>query len=222
MKILSALLLLVCVSFDFASEAEAQEKLKTSYASIGASNAIWNIAKERGFYKKHGLDVEVVYIGSTTVTVAAILGQDVPIAMAGGSGVVNAAIQGADLVSVACFVNTLDFDLVVHPSITSADGLKEKSIAISRFGSVSDVAARELLKGLGLRAMDDVNLRQIDGAPERIAAYTQGAVAGFINPPGSIHLVGKAVQSRTLISIADMPQRPPFPWACASTPRKNS
>ena len=67
----------------------AQERLKTSYASIGATNAIWNIAKERGFYKKYGLDVDVVYIGSTTVTTAAILGQDVPIAMAGGSGVAN-------------------------------------------------------------------------------------------------------------------------------------
>lgn len=58
--------------------AEAQEKLKTSYASVGATNAIWNIAKERGFYKKYGLDVEVVYIGSSVVTVAAILGKMCP------------------------------------------------------------------------------------------------------------------------------------------------
>lgn len=166
---------LCCVLFQMIfglGTATPQEKLKTSYASVGATNAIWNIAKERGFYKKYGLDVEVVYIGSTAVTAAAILGQNVPIAMAGGNGVVNAAINGADMVSVACFVNTLDFDLVVHPSITSAEGLKKKAIAISRFGSVSDVAARELLRGLGLRTPEDVQLRQIGGAPERIAAYS--------------------------------------------------
>ena len=62
-----------------------------------------------------------------------LLGQGVPI---------------ADLGSIACFVNTLDFDLAVHPSIISAEGLK-KAMAISRFGSVFDVAARELLGGLG-------------------------------------------------------------------------
>ncbi|MGH7870775.1 MAG: ABC transporter substrate-binding protein [Candidatus Binatia bacterium] len=198
----------------------AQEKLKTSYASVGATNAIWNIAKERGFYKQHGLDVEVVYIGSTAVTAAAILGQDVPIAMAGGNGVVNAAINGADMVSIACFVNTLDFDLVVHPSIQSAEGLKKKAIAISRFGSVSDVAARELLRGLALRTPEDVQLRQIGGAPERIAAYTQGAVAGFINSPGSLHLVGKTVPHKVILSMADLPKPPTFPWVCASTTKK--
>ena len=62
-------------------------------------------------------------------------------------------------------------------------------IAISRIGSVSDAATRELLKSVGLKPIDDVALRQIGGAPERISAFSQGAVAGFINPPGSIHLV---------------------------------
>jgi ABC-type nitrate/sulfonate/bicarbonate transport system substrate-binding protein len=45
------------------ARAPAQVKLKTSYASTGATNAIWNLAKERGCDKKHGLEVEVVHIG---------------------------------------------------------------------------------------------------------------------------------------------------------------
>jgi hypothetical protein len=35
----------------------AQEKLKAACLSLGASNTIWEIAKERVFYKKQGLDV---------------------------------------------------------------------------------------------------------------------------------------------------------------------
>ena len=120
----------VLIAVGVTDDTVAQERLKASYASIGATNAIWNIAIERGFYKKHGLDVDVVYIGSTTVTAAAILGQDVP-------------------------------------------------IAISRIGSVSDAATRELLKSVGLKPIDDVALRQIGGAPERISAFSQGAVAGL-------------------------------------------
>ena len=53
----------------------------------------------------------------------------------------------ADLGSIACFVDTLDFDLAVHPSVISAEGLKKKAIAISRSGSVFDVAAPQLLGG---------------------------------------------------------------------------
>jgi ABC-type nitrate/sulfonate/bicarbonate transport system substrate-binding protein len=60
-------------------------------------------------------------------------------------------------------------------------------------------------------------LRQIGGAPERIAAFSQGAVAGFINSPGSIHLVGKAVSHKVLISMADLQKPPAFPWVCAAT-----
>ena len=62
-----------------------------------------------------------------------------------------------------------------------------------------------------------MGLRQIGGAPERIAAFSQGAVAGFINPPGSIHLVGKAVPHKVLISMADLQKPPAFPWVCAAT-----
>ena len=44
-----------------------------------------------GFYKKNGLDVELVYIGSTTVGVTAIVAQDIQVGNAAGSGVANAA-----------------------------------------------------------------------------------------------------------------------------------
>src|SRR5215510_1831028 len=112
----------------------AHERLTFSYAALGGPNAIWNIAKDVGFYKKHGLDAEVVYIASSTLGAAAVLSNHVQVGMVAGSG--------GDLVSVACFVNVLDYELVVQPSINSAEALKGKSIGISRFGSVTDVAVR--------------------------------------------------------------------------------
>lgn len=199
---------------------DAQEKITLSYASVGATNAIWNIAKELGFYKKHGLDADVIYIGSTTVSTAAIMAEDVPVGMAGGSGIANVAVRGGDLLSAACFVNTLDFDLVVLPSIQSPEALKGKTIGISRFGSVSDVAARELVKALGLRPVDDVGIRQVGGAPERAAAFSGGAIAGFLSPPGSIYLLKKAIPHRVLARTAELRNPPPFPWVCVATSKR--
>ena len=56
----------------FAAHAQAQEKLTFSYAALGGPNSIWNIAKDLGFYKKRGIDAEVVYIVSTTLGATAV------------------------------------------------------------------------------------------------------------------------------------------------------
>src|SRR4030095_2886433 len=97
---------LVCSSKD---TVWAQERLTFSYAALGGPNSIWNIAKDVGFYQKHGLDAEVVYIARSTLSAAAVLSNHLQGGMVAGSGVVNAAASGGDLVSAALF-----FDLVVY------------------------------------------------------------------------------------------------------------
>src|SRR5215813_12476227 len=97
----------------FSLSAQAQDKIKIAYSSTDTLNQIWTIAQDAGFYKKNGLDADLVYIGSTTVGIAAIVSQDVQVGNAAGSGVANAAVRGADTVSVACFINVLAYELVV-------------------------------------------------------------------------------------------------------------
>jgi len=194
-----------------------EQQLSVSYAALGGPNSIWNIAKDAGFYKKRGLNVDVVYIASTTLSAAAVLSGHIQVGMVAGVGVINSAASGADLVSVACFVNVLDYELVVQPAIRSAEGLKGKSIAISRFGSVTDVAVRAFLSELKLRPGDDVALRQVGGASERAAAFRRGVVAGFLSSTGSIHLLGEGLPHAVLIRTSDLKNPPPFPWICAVT-----
>ena len=197
--------------------AESQEKIRLSYSSTDTINQVWTIAQELGFYKKYGLDVDLVYIGSTTIGIAAIVAQDVQVGNAAGSGVANAAVRGADTVSAGCVINVLAYELVVLDSIKSPEDLKGKSIGISRFGSASDVAARELLKGLGLRPMEDVKILQIGGASERAAGFSRGVIAGFPSPPGNVHLIPGGLPHRILADMADLPKPYPLPFICAVT-----
>jgi NitT/TauT family transport system substrate-binding protein len=199
------------------TEAQSQEKIRVSYSSTDTINQIWTIAQEAGFYKKHGLDVDLVYIGSTTIGIAAIVAQDVQVGNAAGSGVANAAVRGADTVSVGCVINVLAYELVVLDSIKSAEDLKGKSIGISRFGSASDVAARELLKGLGLRPMEDVKILQVGGAAERAAGFSRGVIAGFPSPPGNVHLIPGGLPHRILADMADLEKPYKLPFICAVT-----
>jgi NitT/TauT family transport system substrate-binding protein len=197
--------------------AEAQEKIRIAYSSTDTLNSLWTIADDAGFYKKHGLDAEVVYIGSTTIGIAAIVAQDIQIGNAAGSGVANAAVRGADTVCIACFINVLAYELVVLDSVKSAEELKGKSIGISRFGSASDVAARELLKGLGLKPMEDVRILQIGGASERAAGFSRGVIAGFPSPPGNVNLIPGGLPHRVLADMGDLPTPYPLPFICAVT-----
>lgn len=195
----------------------ADDKIRIAYSSTDTLNQLWTIPKEAGFYKKNGLDVDLVYIGSTTVGIAAIMAQDVPIGNAAGSGVANANVRGADTVSVGCMINVLAYELVVLDSIKSPEDLKGKSIGISRFGSVSDVAARELLKGLGLRPMEDVKILQVGGASERAAGFSRGIIAGFPSPPGNVNLIPGGLPHRILADMADLKKPYPLPFICAVT-----
>jgi NitT/TauT family transport system substrate-binding protein len=197
--------------------AHSQEKIKLAYSSTDTINQVWTIAQDAGFYKKHGLDVDLVYIGSTTIGISAIMAQDIHVGNAAGSGVANAAVRGADTVSAGCVINVLAYELVVLDSIKSAEDLKGKSIGISRFGSASDVAARELLKGLNLRPMEDVKILQIGGASERAAGFSRGVIAGFPSPPGNVHLIPGGLPHRILADMADLPKPYPLPFICAVT-----
>src|SRR5262245_41091025 len=197
--------------------AESQDRIRLSYSSTDTINQVWTIAQDAGFYKKNGLDVDLVYIGSTTVGIAAIVSQDIQVGNAAGSGVANAAVRGADTVSVGCVINVLAYELVVLDSIKSAEDLKGKSIGISRFGSASDVAARELLKGLNLKPMEDVKILQIGGASERAAGFSRGIIAGFPSPPGNVHLIPGGLPHRILADMGDLPKPYPLPFICAVT-----
>jgi NitT/TauT family transport system substrate-binding protein len=200
-----------------ADSSPAQDKIKIAYSSTDTLNQVWTIPQEVGFYKKNGLDVDLVYIGSTTVGIAAIVAQDIQIGNAAGSGVANANVRGADTVSVGCLVNVLAYELVVLDSIKTPEDLKGKSIGISRFGSVSDVAARELIRGLGLRPMEDVKILQVGGASERAAGFSRGVIAGFPSPPGNVHLIPGGLPHRVLADMADLKKPYQLPFICAVT-----
>ena len=208
--------LLILLNISFLPDGWSQEKVRLSHSALESSNAVWYVAQDRGFYKKNGLDVDLLFIPSTTTSVSSLVAGDVQVANASGGGVASAVVAGADLVLVACYLNSLPYELVVQESIKAAEDLKGKSIGISRLGSASDVAARALIRGLGLEPEKQVLIMQVGGPAERAASFRTGRVAGFPSPPGIIHLT-QGIPYKILISTADFPKRFDFPYICATT-----
>ena len=167
-------------------------------------------------YRKYGFDVELIFIQSSTMSVSTVVSGDIQVANSSGGAVASAAVGGANLVMTACYINTLPYELIVQESVKSVEDLKGKSVGISRVGSASDVAARVLIKGLGLEPVRDVPILQVGGPTERAAAFRTGRIVGFPSPPGTIHLA-KGMPHRVMISTADFQKRYDFPYICSTT-----
>ena len=159
-------------------------KLNAAYSAESSwSLATW-VAQDGGYFKKYGLDVDLVLIRSASTITAAMIAGEAPMIQLGGNGPIQAALQGADTVNVLTLVSLIPQSLVVTPDIKTAEDLKGKRFGVSRFGALSDLVIRRYLRKFGLDPSKDVTIVQIGGIPEQLAAMKAGAISGgSMSPP---------------------------------------
>lgn len=138
---------------------------------------LW-VAKERGFFSKHGLDAEVIIVRGGPLAITAVLGDSLQFAAAGMTTMLPARLKGADLNLIACPLDTDIYYLIARPEIKRVADLKGKSSGVTRFGSVTHFALRFTLKHLGLDPERDVSVLQM-GETEAIAAALNAGKISF-------------------------------------------
>jgi len=159
------------------------QKLRVAYTAFAGTFTILWLGKEAGLYQKYGADMDLLYIGSSTRAVQALLGGDVDIVYSAAGAVVDANLAGADLTMVGCQYDTGQTSFFTTPPITGIAALKGKAVGVSRFGAFSDFVARHVLIKNRLQPIKDVALLQLGGTQEIIAAMQKNLVQG-----GSISL----------------------------------
>ena len=189
--IVFALSLVFPLRFGFAAE-----KLTGLYSAQSVSYSMPWIAREAGLFRKYNVDMDLVYIASSGVANAALLGGDVELAMAGGVGTVRAYVQGAsDLVFIGGFKNALTHSIVAKPEITKPADLKGKKIGVTRLGSNSHYFAVQALRRFGLDASRDITIIQTGGEPEIVASLLNGGIdAGSITTPADNRAIALGFQ----------------------------
>lgn len=162
-------------------------KLNITYAQISASFLPLYYATDQGTFKKNGIDAATELAESST-GIAALLSGQIDMAITGGTELLDAASQGADVVAIGNLVPVYTYELEVTKDINSAADLKGKKVGITRFGSVIDVATRVALNKLGLTDKD-VTILQLGSVSARTDALLNGAIQGGLsNPPESLTL----------------------------------
>jgi len=148
-------------------------------SEVGSFAPLW-VTKEAKLFEKYGNNVQLIFIQGATSAAAALSSGDAQVGMFSPQVVIST--PALELIMFGRLGNTMDNRIYVRKGITS---LKEvKRVAISRFGSNADFAARFLLQREGLRPDTDVALLQVGNQSNRIAAVvTNNADAAMLTPP---------------------------------------
>ena len=111
--------------------------------------SVW-IARQLGIFKKYGLETQYILMPRSPLAVAALLANEIDVAVIGPGHLVNASSGGADVIGVANFVQKLDYRLTVRPQIKRKEDLRDKKIAISGPGATSHLVTLLALQHLGI------------------------------------------------------------------------
>ncbi len=169
------------------------EKLIGIHSARVMSQSMPWIAQEAGLFQKYNLDFRLVYIGSSPLATAAMLGGDAELLEDGGLGTVRAFVQGTtDLAFIGGIKNILTQSILAKPEIKRLEDLKGKKVGVTRFGSTTHYFATQAFRRRGMEAARDFIFIQTGGAPEMLAALVSGAIdAGTMTAPLDVQAIAQ-------------------------------
>lgn len=159
-----------CFLFSASAPLQGQglKKIRIGYPAISYNQVhIW-VAKDQGFFKKYGLDVELIFFRGGQMATQALVAGDPPMVNIGT--VIQAGLQGHDLVLIASSEKSYSYAVLAKPGVSKVESLKGKRLGVSSFGSASHNAALVLLKKFNLGANKDVAIIVSGPTRERLAA----------------------------------------------------
>ena len=184
-----------------ALEAATLARLRVGYPSPSASFFPLFATKEAGLLEKYGFDSEMVYVQGVQLVQVHVAGQ-LDVSTISSVVYLQASVEGADLIQVASSIDKQLMKLMVHPSITKPEDLRGKTLAVTRFGSLTDLLIRPALKNWGLEPQKDVKLIQIGRMPDIATAINQRSVdGGVISFPTSVQ--AEKMNIKTLLDFAE-------------------
>ena len=178
-------LLVWLVAFTMPAGALPADRLLGVHSARVMSQSMPWIAEEAGLFRKYDLEFPLVYIGSSPLATAAMLGGDGELLMDGGLGPVRAFVQGTtELVCIGGQKNILTQSILAKPPIKRLEDLRGKKVGVTRIGATTHYFATQAFRKIGMEAGRDYTMIQTGGAPEMLAALVSGSIdAGTLSSP---------------------------------------
>ena len=199
-----ALVLVLAVPIARAAEAE---RLTLCFSSIAATSITTWVPYEAGIFKKHGLDVRIIYVAGAQAITTLVSG-DTQIVQGSGAAAALSRLSGSDLTVIGTTINVIPMSLVTTPDITTAQDLKGKTYGVSRFGSLTDLGLKRAVAELGLDPEKDIKMIQTGGVPENLLFMQQGVIKGGLISSPTLEKA-KELGYREFMNLANLKYRYP-------------
>ena len=157
--------------------AAAPVKLVIAYAAMSPRVAPLWAAQERGFFSKHGINAELVFVRGAPTLLAALSSGDMHFGLTGGTAVLGATVAGLDLKILAILTNRITLDLVARPGIKNTEELRGRRFGTAAIGGTLWMSAILGLEHVGLDVnRDDIRFLAIGDAAVLTQAIEDGRV----------------------------------------------
>jgi NitT/TauT family transport system substrate-binding protein len=188
-----SILVLALLLFSWPLSAPAADKFVTIHSSRVMSQSMPWMAQEAGLFKKYNIDHELVFIASSGIVTAALLGGDADMTVTGGIGNVIAYVRGStDVAFIGGVKNTMTQTLVAGGNIKKPEDLKGKRIGVSRIGGNSHYFTIQALRRYNMEPNRDFSFLQTGGDPETLAALLSGGIeVANLTPPTDSQAIAK-------------------------------
>jgi NitT/TauT family transport system substrate-binding protein len=178
---------ILAVVLSCGSSAGALDRIRVAVSNPNMPNLTVAAAQQRGFFKDDNLDAEIIRM-NPNVAITALATGDVDYCQLFGA-VIGGAIAGLPVRIVAGFLDNWPMTLIAQPEYKSLKELKGKTLGISSFGATPDVAARMMLKHVGLDPEKEIKILALGSDAARLAALKQRVVdVVVISPPADTQM----------------------------------
>lgn len=149
-------------------------------------------AHAEGFFKKNGLDVTLIYVNSGVLASQVVASGTAGAAAITATDALRVMSAGVPMKIIMVNIDQFQHLFVARPGIKNPGDMKGKKVAVSRYGSFSDIQTRFLIRQWGMEPDKDVQILQIGNSAARSAALASGGVDGAIVTPFFIPSAKKA------------------------------
>jgi len=170
---------LIALTLVLAVPCEAQEKFRFP---IGESSKtlsygpLW-IAGKMGFFDKEGLEVPIITMRGSPLTIQALTADSIYIANATVDTLISAYEKGADITMIGGLINGLGLSMIGGKGYKTYTDLRGTTIGTQTLTSGTGFALRLVLKAHGMEYPRDYKLLNIGGASDRYQALTSGQIS---------------------------------------------
>jgi ABC-type nitrate/sulfonate/bicarbonate transport system substrate-binding protein len=183
------------------SQSHGADKVTLSSTNPTAFEIDHVVAKEKGFFAKENLDVEVNYMTPDLVVKALIAGT-VDIARSGSHFGLIAAARGAEIKIVGGSNYGYPYQVIGNPQFKSLNDLKGQKIAGASLASITTTIFKDVMQRRGIPP-SAYTLLFVGGSPERFQAVASGQVAASLAEAPPFNFKSIEAGRKVLLNYSD-------------------